>query len=215
MVDPGSSPLHPTKKADFKAYRGRRNPTQSMFVKFGEFLDSFTEGGSGRLSGVSLVPRPLFNGINKDLSQPFVGTVTKNRRPRTLHGPAVAATQLLSMAFMQLRRAAAPISTTCGSSQRFSEPNPLCRSWNICTPDPIQPPFSRPYPTRILAESKLDKQGGWLLVMRRTGKRDNYPVSQPEKVCGRRPSKGLFAIPSIGLEHSWASAMFTASWVGR
>lgn len=167
------------------------------------------------MSGVSLVPRTLFNRINKDLSQPFVGTVTKNRRPRTLHGLAVAATQLLSVASMQLRGAAAPISTICDSSQRFSEPNPLCRSWNICTPDPIQPSFSRPCPTRILAESKLEKQGGWLLVMQRTGKRDNYPVSQPEKASGRRPSKVLFAIASIGVEHSWASAMFTASWAGR
>jgi hypothetical protein len=167
------------------------------------------------LSGVSVVPRTLFNRINKDLSQPLVGTATKNRRPRTLYGPAVAATQLLSVESMQLRRAAVPISTTCDSSQRFSEPNPLCRSWNICPPDPIQPSFSRPYPTRILAESKLEKQGGWLLVMQRTGKRDNYSVSQPEKVCGGRPSKVLFAIPSMGLEDSWASAMFTASWVGR
>lgn len=47
------------------------------------------------------------------------------------------------------------------------------------------------------------------------GKRDNYPVSQLEKVYRRRPSKGLFAILSIGLEHSWASATFTASWIGR
>jgi hypothetical protein len=65
MVDSGSTPLHPTKRADFRAYRGQRNPTQSIFVKFGEFLDSFTEGGSGRLSGVSLVLRTLFNGITK------------------------------------------------------------------------------------------------------------------------------------------------------
>jgi hypothetical protein len=65
MVDSGSTPLHPTKKADFRAYRGQRNPTQSMFVKVGEFLDSLTEGGSGRLSGVSLVPRAFFSGMKK------------------------------------------------------------------------------------------------------------------------------------------------------